>query len=142
MISLIISLFKWPIDDTKFLLLVDSVIFYVAIGVLFISFLINTTKLILIREQNYKIKFIKYTKIGKILIHVLIFIGLIFRAGYLMDKVQMDPFTQTDAIFPVYTLLYTIIRIILFSYLIIIVANIFRGLDFCLKRIMLKTLNK
>ncbi len=118
-------LFTWPPDNTQEILNVDIFLLSASLIILCIAFFVHCIK-IFRKSQNKKMN---YRKISKILIHVFIFIRLFWRTKYLCDSIQTNNFDNKDAILPVFSLLFTIIRMTIFAYFILLAGIVFNYLS-------------
>ena len=129
MIAILDTLFTWSMNSTDFILYIDNTFFFTAIAFLLLTFLINIFNFYRGIKKNKKLKHIDYKKTGKIFIHILLFVGILWRANYMYTAVQGDIFVNYHALIVLFTIIYLILRLIIYSYLIIIAVYIFRFLN-------------
>lgn len=135
MISTIDTLLNWKIDGR--VLNVDITFLYISFLLLIIFFIVDIILLIW-KKNDYNIL---CKSRCKLLIHILLFFGLLARVEFIFNKTLGDPFTTAGQIDVIYILIYSFTRIFLFSYFIIIIGYILKYIKILLKKLVNQKLN-
>lgn len=109
MVEIIRVIFSWVPEGTDDIFSVDVFLFFLTLTVVLFGLIYN-----LAISFFYDTKKINLKKLGHTLIFFMIFNGFLWRAAYMVEVVQALTFERLDAIFPVFAIIYSLLRMIIF----------------------------